>query len=334
MAALGFSLSSEEHPPKELVRQARCAEQAGFPFAMISDHFHPWTNRQGHSPFVWGVLGAIAQTTERIQIGTAVTCPSVRIHPAVIAQAAATAAAMLPDRFMLGLGSGENLNEHITGAKWQPPKVRLEMFEEAIEVIRAMWSGEWQSYYGKYFTVENARVFDRPEKLPPMLIAASKKGSASLAGRVGHGLISTKPDRSLVDAFELAGGQGKARYGQIAVCWSRDEKEAMHRAREIWPNALVSGEATSELPLPRHFEQLTKDAKDEDIEQSGYVVCGPDPRKHLEAIRKYTEVGFDHVFIHQIGPVHDEFFRFYQDEILPAFDGRDVSADGAARTNA
>ena len=163
MTALGYALSSEEHAPSDLVRNARLAEEAGFEFALVSDHFHPWIDRQGHSPFVWSVLGGIATATEKLEVGTGVTCPMIRIHPAIIAQAAATTAAMMPGRFFLGVGTGENLNEHILGDKWPEHEVRSEMLEESLEIIRLLWRGEQASYRGGYYTVDEARLFTLPE---------------------------------------------------------------------------------------------------------------------------------------------------------------------------
>ena len=317
MLELGFSISSEEHQAAELVRQAKAAETAGFSFAMISDHFHPWTHKQGNSPFVWSVLGAIAATTDSIKVGTAVTCPTMRIHPGIIAQAASTVASMMTGRFMLGVGSGENLNEHIFGARWPAPGVRIEMLEEAVRLIQQLWRGGWQNHSGKYYTVENARIFSLPEQPPPILIAAASERSARLAGKLGHGLICTQPNRKTIKAFEDAGGSGKPRYGQIAVCWARNEEEARRTAMEIWPNAAISGQATNELPLPLHFEQLAKLVKQEDIGQS--VICGPRPERHIEAIREFERAGFDHVFVHQIGYQQAEFTDFYRREIIPEF---------------
>lgn len=332
MLELGFSISSEEHPANELVRQARAAEQAGFSFAMISDHFHPWTHKQGNSPFAWSVLGAIAATTDSIKVGTAVTCPTVRIHPGIVAQAAATVASMMPGRFMLGVGSGENLNEHIFGGRWPAPGVRIEMLEEAVRVIQQLWRGGWQNHSGKHYTVENARIFSLPEQPPPILIAASSERSARLAGRLGQGLICTKPNKKTVAAFEDAGGRGKPRYGQLTVCWARGEEEARRTAMEIWPNAAISGQATNELPLPLHFEQLAKLVKEQDIEES--VICGPRAERHLEAIREFERAGFDHVFVHQIGHQQAEFTEFYRREILPELrrtDSRDSLREGAGQ---
>lgn len=317
MSKLGYSLSSEEFGPAELVIQAVAAEKAGFEFAMISDHYHPWTHRQGNSPFVWGVLGAIAQATDRIMVGTGVTCPTMRIHPVIIAQAAATAAILLRNRFILGLGAGENLNEHVDGRKWPAGGTRLAMLEEAMNVIFELWKGDLTNYRGKYFTVENAQLFSLPEKLPPVYVAAAKKGAARLAGKRAQGFISTAPEPSLVDAFVQAGGKGKPRFGQITLCWAPTEKEGQRIAREIWPNSLVSSEASAELPLPRHFESVTEDMNEDMISSAGGITCGPDAGKHLAAIRKYFDAGFDRVYVHQIGANQTEFIKFAQSELLP-----------------
>jgi len=312
---LGYTLSSEERTPRELVDNARRAEQAGFPFALISDHYHPWTDRQGQSPFVWGVLGAVAAATERLRVGTGVTCPTVRIHPAVIAQAAATAAALMPGRFFLGLGTGENLNEHITGARWPETPIRIAMLEEAIEIIRELWKGEDVSHHGRFYTVEGARVYTLPDEPVPIYMAAAGTSSAERAGRLSDGLISTAPNREVVEAFERAGGAGKPKIAQLHVCWARTEEEARRTAHEIWPNTSIPGELGQELPLPRHFEQAAKQVTEDDVEST--TPCGPDPEKHLDAIREYADAGFDKVYVHQIGPDQEGFFRFYEREILP-----------------
>ena len=317
MLSIGYALSSEEFAPTELVQQAQAAERAGFEFAMISDHFHPWSHRQGHSPFVWSVIGAIAQTTDQIRIGTGVTCPIRRYHPAIIAQAAATSAMLMPGRFVLGLGTGENLNEHVVGGKWPIPAMRLEMLEEAVEVIVKLWQGGLQNHHGKHFTVEEAELFSRPDQPPPIFIAASKEHIAEFAGRCGQGMITTAPKKSLVETFEKAGGKGKPRMGQLTVCWAKSEEEGQRLAKEIWPNALVSGDVSGELPLPRYFEEVTEDMGAEMMTSSGQITCGPAAEKHLAAIKKFVEAGFDHVYIHQIGPQQMEFIKFAQAELLP-----------------
>jgi G6PDH family F420-dependent oxidoreductase len=315
MTRIGYALSSEEHGPGELVQNARRAEESGFEFVLVSDHFHPWIDRQGHSPFVWGVLGGIAQTTERIHVGTGVTCPTIRLHPAIVAQAAATAATMMPGRFFLGVGSGENLNEHVTGEGWPSPDVRLAMLEEAIHVIRLLWEGETTSHHGDFYAVEDARLYTLPESPPPIAVAASAPSAASLAGRMGDGLVSTAPDGDLVDRFEGAGGRGKPRYGQLTVCYHPDERVARRTAHEWWPNAAVTGELGQELPLPRHFEQAAEMVTEDDV--ANVVVCGPDPEEHLQAVQRFAEAGFDHVYVHQVGPDQDRFFGFYEAEVLP-----------------
>jgi G6PDH family F420-dependent oxidoreductase len=315
MVEFGYALSSEEHAPTDLVRHARLAEDAGFTFALISDHFHPWTDAQGQSPFVWAVIGGIAQATERLRLGTGVTCPTVRVHPAIVAQAAATAAAMMPGRFFLGVGTGENLNEHILGQRWPAPAVRLEMLAEAIEVMRRLWEGGYRSHHGRHYTVENARVYTLPKDPTPIYVAAAGSSAAELAGRLGDGLISTAPDVKIVQTFERAGGSGKPRYAQATVCWAQDEASARKTAHRLWAFSSLPGELSQELPTPAHFEQGAQVITEEMVAKS--VVCGPDPARHVENIQQYIDAGFDHVYVHQIGPDQEGFMRFYQREVLP-----------------
>jgi G6PDH family F420-dependent oxidoreductase len=312
---LGYALSSEEHVPAELVRNAVRAEEVGFSYALISDHFHPWTDRQGQSPFVWSVIGAIAQATERLVLGTGVTCPTIRTHPGVIAQAAATSAALMPGRFFLGVGSGENLNEHIFGDYWPAADERQEMLEEAIEVIRLLWQGGEQTHRGKHYRVENARIYTLPEELPAIAVAASGTEAAKLAGRVGDALVSTAPDKELVEAYRKAGGDGP-RYGQLTVCWAEKELDAVKTALEWWPNAALKGELGQELPLPRHFEQAAENVDEEAIAQT--MVCGPDVDRYIDGITAFDDAGFDHVYVHQVGPDQEGFFRFAERELLVA----------------
>jgi coenzyme F420-dependent glucose-6-phosphate dehydrogenase len=311
---LGYALSSEEHGPNELVRNAQRAEEAGFGFALVSDHFHPWIDRQGHSPFVWNVIGGIAQATSTLRLGTGVTCPTIRIHPAILAQAAATSAAMMPGRFFLGVGTGENLNEHILGDRWPAPDERLEMLEEAVEVLRVLWHGGYQTHRGKHYTVENARIYTLPEEPPPIAVAASQSQAAELAGRVGDALVSVAPDEEVVQAFESAGGKGKPRYGQIHVCVADSEENAKRTAHEWWPNAGLEGPLSQELALPAHFEAAAEMVSPDDVAEK--VICGADPDRHLEEIKKYEDAGFDHVYVHQVGPDQDAFFELYRREII------------------
>jgi coenzyme F420-dependent glucose-6-phosphate dehydrogenase len=312
---LGYALSSEEHRPNDLVRHAEAAEAAGFSFALISDHYHPWVDRQGQSPFVWCTIGGIAQRTSRLRLGTGVTCPIMRIHPAVVAQAAATAAAMMPGRFFLGLGSGENLNEHITGEHWPNAPIRLEMLDEAVEIIRMLWRGGEQSHYGAYFTVEEARVYTLPDELPPIYIAASGERAATLAAEAGDGIISTAPERALVERFEADGGAQKPRYGQITVCYADDEATARRTAHEWWPNAALHGDLSAEIKTPALFQDAAKSVRADDVSET--IICGPDVDQHLQAIREFADAGFDHVYVHQVGPDQSGFFRFYERRIIP-----------------
>ncbi len=315
MQPVGIALSSEEHPPNELVRQAQQAEAKGFEYALISDHFHPWTDTQGQSPFVWSVLGGIAQTTQRLRVGTGVTCPTIRLHPAIVAQAAATVGAMMPGRFFLGVGTGENLNEHVVGARWPSADTRQDMLEEAVEVIRQLWQGGNQSYKGRFYEVENARIYTLPDPLPDLCIAASGESAAELAGRKGDGLISTAPKEGIVDAFRSAGGGEKPTFGQVHVCYDEDEKRARRTAHEVWPNAAIKGELGQELPLPRHFEQAADMVSEDDVAE--LVVCGPDPERHLDQLRKYFDAGYRYVYVHQVGDHQDDFLDFYQREVIP-----------------
>jgi coenzyme F420-dependent glucose-6-phosphate dehydrogenase len=315
VTAVGYALSSEEHSAIDLVRHARRAEEAGFSFAVISDHYHPWIDRQGQSPFVWGVLGAIAQATETLRVGTGVTCPTVRIHPAIIAQASATAASLMPGRFFLGLGTGERLNEHILGAPWPAWDVRAEMLAEAVGVIRQLWEGDMTTHRGRHYTVDTARIYSLPEQLPPIYVAAGGTKAAREAAQLGDGIIGTGPDRSIIDAFGDAGGEGP-RIGQVTVCWAATEAEARRTAREWWPTVAIHGEASQELPSPAHFEQLTKSVTEEQVAE--VVPCGPDAARHLARIAEYVDAGYDHVYIHQIGPDQAGFIKFAEGELLPA----------------
>jgi len=312
---LGYALSSEEHSPSDLVRHARAAEDAGFGFGLISDHIHPWVDAQGHSAFVWSVIGGIAQATERFRIGTGVTCPLIRIHPAIVAHAAATCACLMPGRFFLGIGTGENLNEHVLGAKWPAPDERLEMLEEAVEVMRLLWQGDYQTHRGKHYTVENLRVFDLPKEPIELAVAAMQPQAAELAGRIGDSLINVAPKREIVQAFEEGGGKGKPKYGQVTVCYAESKENARKTAFQIWPNALVEGSASQELPLPSDFEELTKDRQADELDEK--LVLGNDVDEYVEEIEEYDKAGYTHVYVHQIGPDQEPFLEFARKELLP-----------------
>jgi G6PDH family F420-dependent oxidoreductase len=317
MVEIGYSLSSEEFSPNDLVHYAQRAEEIGFAFAMISDHYHPWIDRQGHSPFVWSVIGGVAHATQHLRLGTGVTCPIIRMHPAIVAQAAATAAAMMPGRFFLGVGTGENLNEHITGSHWPAHDMRLAMLEEAVDIIRRLWQGDTCTYRGGYYTIENARIYTLPDAPPPILVAASGPNAAEAAGRIGDGFISTVPQQSILERFDAGGGAGKPRYVQMSVCWADDTARARRTAYEYWPNAGITGELSQELPTPAHFAQAAQMVREDDVAE--VVVCGPDAARHIEKIQHCIAAGYDHIYIHQIGPDQEGFFQFYAQEVLPKF---------------
>lgn len=314
---LGYALTGEEHAAADLLKHAAAAEQTGFSFTFLSDTFHPWTSTQGNSPFAWSVLGALSQSTKAITIGTAATCPIFRYHPTIVAQAAASVASLMEGRFLLGLTTGESINEHTFGEAWPPLEVRQEMLVEAIEVIRLMWSGELQSYWGEYFVVDKARIYSLPQTLPPILVSATEFGSAALAGELADGLIGSAPDKELVATFNETGGKGKPKYAKVTVCYASSVSEAQETARAHWPNAAIDAHLLPELRLPQYVESISSMVSSDLIAET--VVCGPDPKRYIAKIKEYAAAGYDHVYIHQIGPQQGPFFRFFEKEILPHF---------------
>jgi coenzyme F420-dependent glucose-6-phosphate dehydrogenase len=328
MTSIGYALSSEEHTPADLLKHAALAEQHGFGFALISDHFHPWIDKQGQSPFVWGVLGAIARTTDRLVIGTGVTCPTMRIHPAIIAQAAATAACLLPERFFLGVGTGERLNEHVLGQAWPDWEMRAAMLEEAVSIIRELWTGELTTHHGAHFTVESARIYTLPSTLPPIHVAGSGERMAALAGRIGDGFIGTGPDEALIGAYRGAGGSGP-RFGQVTLCWGESEAKARRTARAWWPTVAIHGNATQELALPKDFEELTRIVDEDDV--AAVIPCGPEAQPILDSVAQYVDAGYDHVYLHQVGPDQEGFLEFASRSLLPEFDREPAAAASSSR---
>ncbi|WP_433262929.1 TIGR03557 family F420-dependent LLM class oxidoreductase [Actinosynnema sp. CS-041913] len=318
MVSIGYFLSSEEHRPRELVRMARQAQDAGFERLWISDHYHPWNGEQGQSPFVWSVIGALSEVTT-LPITTAVTCPTVRTHPAVIAQAAATAAVQCEGRFVLGVGSGEALNEHILGDPWPSAPRRLEMLEEAVEVIRKLHTGKDIEHRGKHYTVENARIYTLPDQPVPIYVSAFGPKAATLAGRIGDGLCSTKPDKSLVRRFHETGGHGKPAQAGFKVCHAPTAGEAVDLAHRLWPNEQLPGELAQVLPSPRHFEQASTLVTKEMMAEA--VPVGPDPEPYVQAVQEYVDAGYDEVYVQQIGPQQGEFFEFWAREVAPKVHG-------------
>jgi G6PDH family F420-dependent oxidoreductase len=311
---IGYFLSSEELEPRIIVEQARLAEEAGFEALWISDHFHPWNDEQGQSPFVWGVIGAISQVC-RLPVITAVTCPTVRIHPAVLAQAAATAAVQLEGRFTLGVGTGEALNEHVLGDRWPSEDVRLEMLEEAVGVMREMWEGGFVYHHGPHYTVENARLYTRPETPPEVYVSAFGDKSFDLALRIGDGFITTQPDGEQVAAWKAKAGRDKPAQAGYKVCVADTEDEGVAIAHRLWRNAGLPGELSQVLPSPKHFEQASE-LVTEDMTREA-TTCGRDVDAHVEAFQPYAKAGFDDIFVSNMGPNHKAFFDLYRDEVLP-----------------
>jgi coenzyme F420-dependent glucose-6-phosphate dehydrogenase len=320
---IGYKLCSEERDPLGLVEDARRAEDAGFDFAAISDHFHPWIDKQGESPFVWTSLGAIATATQRITVGTAVTCPTVRQHPALVAQAAATAACLLPGRFFLGVGTGERLNEHIFGDPWPSAAVRREMLGEAVEVLRELWTGELTTYDGRYYTVDTARLYTLPDEPVPLYVAASGTAAASLAAEIGDGLVMAGDARDALQTYLDEGGNGP-RFAELTVNVADDEERALAEVHERWPNPAIPGELSTELPLPRHFEQAASATQPDDIR--GKALVGTDVESYLSKIEELQQAGYTDIFLHQVGRDQDAFFRFANDRLLPAWRSRSNEA--------
>ena len=313
---VGLALSSEDHGPRELVELAKRAERAGFHALWISDHYHPWIDEQGHSPFVWSVIGAIAEATD-LPVTTGVTCPTIRIHPAVVAQAAATSAVMLGGRFALGVGSGEALNEHILGDVWPEAGERLEMLEEAIEVMRLLWQGGVQSHRGRHYRVSHARVYDLPEAPPRVLVSGFGPSATRLAARVGDGYATASPDAELIGLYRSEGGTGPVHAG-AKVCFGDDEREAVRTVHRLWPNIGLPGELAQVLPTPAHFEQAVELVTEDAIAQA--VPCGPDLDHHAQSLQEFADAGVDELFVQQVGPEQDAFFERWAPEILGRFD--------------
>lgn len=318
MTKYGLTLSSEEHSAPHLVEVAVAAEEAGFDFVSISDHFHPWISEQGHSPFVWSTLGAIAQATDRIQVGVGVSCPIMRMHPVINAHAAATTAQLFGGRFTWGVGTGEALNEHVLGDRWPPAEVRLEMLEEAIGLIRRLWEGDSVTHRGRHYTVEDARLFDVPDSPPGILVSAFGEQSAQLAAKAGDGLWSTGIQSEVIETYRSAGGDGPI-WSQFTVCWDPEWDAALERATRLWPNTALPGQLAQDLPTVRHFEQAVRMVTPEDIESSG-MPLGPDPDPILQSISSAKDAGIDHIYLHQVGDPLQGFIDFWNEDLRPDLD--------------
>jgi len=315
MASIGYFLSSEQFTPAELVDQAKRAEQAGFERLWISDHFHPWNDAQGQSAFVWGIIGALSQVTS-LPVSTAVTCPTIRIHPAIIAQAAATAAVQLDGRFVLGVGSGEALNEHVLGDRWPSVGVRLEMLEEAVDVIRLLHRGENLSHHGKHYEVQDARIYTLPDEPVPIYVSGFGPQAAELAARIGDGFCTTMPDADLIRTYRESGGGSRPVQAGTKVSWDRDPEKGLDAAYRLWANEGLPGQLAQTLPRPQDFQDAMGLVPREQIAEA--MTCGPDPEEHAAQIRQYVDAGADEVYVQQVGPDMEGFFAAWEKEVLPS----------------
>ncbi|MYQ98780.1 LLM class F420-dependent oxidoreductase [Streptomyces sp. SID6139] len=317
MVRIGYTMMTEQAGPRELVEHVVGAEEAGFDFSVISDHYFPWLRAQGHSSYAWSVLGAAAQATSRIPLMTYVTCPVRRYHPAVVAQKAATVQLLSEGRFRLGLGAGENLNEHVVGGGWPPVDVRHEMLEEAVEIIRALFGGEHVTHHGRHYQVESAKLWDVPEQPPPIGIAVSGEQSCRLAGRLGDLVIATEPKPELLAAFDRHGGRGKPRVGQLPVSYDPDRDTAVKRAHTQFRWFGLGWKVNAELPHPDSFESATQFVTPDDV--AAALPCGDDPDAFVEAVRPYARAGFEELALVQIGgDTQPEFLRWSAKTLLPA----------------
>lgn len=316
MTRFGYTMMCEQSRPDQLVRDVQQAEDAGFDFSVISDHYFPWLESQGHSGYAWSILGAAAHATSSIGLMSYVTCPTIRYHPAVVAQKAATVQILSDGRFRLGLGAGENLNEHVVGQRWPAVGERHEMLEEAVEIIAALLDGEHLNYRGDYFHVESANLYDLPDQRVPIGIAVSGQRSCTLAGDKADLMVATEPKPELGEMFDTAGGQGKPRVGQIAVCYDEDLDAAVRRAHDQFRWFGLGWKVNADLPAPSSFEAATQFVTPEQVADS--LACGPGVDQHVEKIKPFIEAGFGEVALVQIGGDHqEEFIGWAEKELLP-----------------
>jgi G6PDH family F420-dependent oxidoreductase len=309
---IGYKLASEGFGPQEIIRQAVRAEEAGFDFVEMSDHYHPWLEAQGHSSFTWSVLGAIAARTTTLRLATGVTCPTVRYHPAIIAQAAATMGLISDGRFTLGVGAGERLNEHVVGQGFPSVRGRHERLREALEIIRLLWQGGYQSYEGRHLHLEDAQVFDLPDTPPVIAVAASGEASARLAAELGDGLFATDADASIVEHYRRAGGSGP-RYAEVPLAWATDEQQAVQAVLQTSRWLVTGWKVMSELPNPVNFDAASAHVEEKHIRQ--LFAVGPEPEPHVAKVRSYVDAGFDHIVLQNAGPDPDGFLDFFATDL-------------------
>jgi G6PDH family F420-dependent oxidoreductase len=317
MTKFGYTMMTEQSPPDQLVRDIRNAEAAGFDFSVTSDHYQPWLAEQGHAGYAWSILGAAAQATEEIGLMTYVTCPTIRYHPAIVAQKAATMQILSGNRFRLGLGSGENLNEHVVGKRWPAVGVRQEMLAEAVEIIGELFDGGDVNYRGRHFDVEQAKLWDLPEQRVPVGIAVSGRDSCRLAATKTELMIAVEPKPELVEMFEAEGGTGKPRVGQVALSYDADRDAAIKRAHEQFRWFGLGWKVNADLPNPESFDSATQFVTPEQVAES--LSCGPDVEEHVEKIKPFIEAGYTEVALVQIGAdQQDGFMAWAERELLPA----------------
>ncbi|GAA2141775.1 LLM class F420-dependent oxidoreductase [Nocardioides koreensis] len=311
MTSFGYTLMTEQSGPRELVRYATGAEEVGFDFEVMSDHYSPWLTEQGHAPYAWSVLGAVAHATSRVGLMTYITCPTIRYHPAVVAQKAATVQLLSEGRFTLGLGSGENLNEHVVGAGWPAVDARQEMLQEAIEIIRQLHTGELVTFRGDHFDVDSARVWDCPEGGVPLAVAVAGDKGVQRFAPLGDHLIAVEPRADLVSSWSAVAGAprigGSARaIGQIPICWDPDRDAAVKRAHEQFRWFAGGWKVNADLPTPAGFSGATQFVRPEDVAES--IPCGPDLDAIVESVSSFWEAGFTDIALVQIGDESQEAF--------------------------
>ena len=320
MTKIGYTMMCEQAGPKELVRDVQMAEDSGYDFAVISDHYFPWVEAMGHSPYAWSVLGAAAHATDSIELMTYVTCPIKRYHPAVVAQKAATVALLSDGRFTLGLGAGENLNEHVVGGAWPPVNTRHEMLDEAVDIIKALWSGDYVNYRGRHFEVDSARLWDVPDQAPPLGLAVSGPQSIAMAAAKADVMIAVEPEASLVEQFDAKAGAGRPKVGQVPVAYDPDRDRAVERALELFGWFGGGWKVNAELPGTAAFEAASQYVRPDDITAS--IPCGNRVEDFVEAVGRFTEAGFTHVALCQVGGDQQaDFIRWSEKELLPALRG-------------
>jgi G6PDH family F420-dependent oxidoreductase len=317
MAKFGYKLMTEEHGPTALVDNACRAEAAGFDFLSISDHFHPWLEAQGHAPFAWSVLGAIAHATSSIDIATGLTCPILRYHPAIIAQAAATIAVMSENRFTLAVGAGERLNEHVTGVRWPSIPERHEMLGEAIEIFRMLWKGGVHNWKGRHFVIDHAQLYDVPDQSIPIVLGVSGEGSVALASEKADGIMTTEPNAELVAGFRSHGNNKGPCYAEAVLAYAPTEQEALKTAHERFRFSAFGWAVNTELSSVQGFEAAGQFVKPYDLAAS--IAAGPDVERHATFVRKYIDAGYDHIVLTCPGDEQAPFIEFFEKELRPKF---------------